>query len=526
MKRPEFVSAAQAVDSIADDSTLCTIGMTLISASETILKEIEQRFLTQGHPRDLTYVHSCGQAAMKMPGGMSRLAHEGLIKRVIGGHWGQSPGMMDLISGNKIEAFNLPQGQMANLFHSMALREPGKLSKIGLGTYIDPRIEGGKMNQKTKDCGDDVVAIVTVDGEEYIQYKPIPIDTLVIRGTYCDENGNLSTDEEGMILEVLPAVMATKTIETEKDRRMTIMTTTFIPCSAKLPIIALMFGSMFGTEQAGWVAPLFYFLGVAAVIVSGIILKKTKMFAGDPAPFVMELPQYHIPSPRSVLIHMLERGKAFIIKAGTVIFVACGVVWFLSNFGWASGGATFGMLDMEDPVVNQMDFSILAYLGNAIAWIFAPLGFGNWQGAVATITGLVAKENVVSTFGVLFGLADAGETDPGLWTAVSTMLPTMGAKLSFLAFNLLCAPCFAAIGAIKREMASAKWTAFAIGYQCVFAYCVALMLYQFSLLFSGAGFTIGSAAAIIILALLLFLLFRPDPNRTAELRRRSAAANA
>lgn len=210
MKRPEFVSAAQAVDSIADGSTLCTIGMTLISASETILKEIEQRFLTQGHPRDLTYVHSCGQAAMKMPGGMSRLAHEGLIKRVIGGHWGQSPGMMDLISGNKIEAFNLPQGQMANLFHSMALREPGKLSKIGLGTYIDPRIEGGKMNQKTKDCGDDVVAIVTVDGEEYIQYKPIPIDTLVIRGTYCDENGNLSTDEEGMILEVLPAVMATK----------------------------------------------------------------------------------------------------------------------------------------------------------------------------------------------------------------------------------------------------------------------------------------------------------------------------
>ena len=324
----------------------------------------------------------------------------------------------------------------------------------------------------------------------------------------------------------VPGVMATKTIETEKDRRMTIMTTTFIPCSAKLPIIALMFGSMFGTEQAGWVAPLFYFLGVAAVIVSGIILKKTKMFAGDPAPFVMELPQYHIPSPRSVLIHMLERGKAFIIKAGTVIFVACGVVWFLSNFGWASGGATFGMLDMEDPVVNQMDFSILAYLGNAIAWIFAPLGFGNWQGAVATITGLVAKENVVSTFGVLFGLADAGETDPGLWTAVSTMLPTMGAKLSFLAFNLLCAPCFAAIGAIKREMASAKWTAFAIGYQCVFAYCVALMLYQFSLLFSGAGFTIGSAAAIIILALLLFLLFRPDPNRTAELRRRSAAANA
>lgn len=210
MKRPQFVTAKEAVASIADGSTLCTIGMTLISASETILKEIERSFLEEGHPKNLTYVHTCGQAAMKMPGGMTHLAHEGLLKRVIGGHWGQSPQMMDLISGNKIEAFNLPQGQMANMFHSMALREPGKLSKVGLGTYVDPRIEGGKMNQKTKECGDDVVAIVNVDGEEYIQYKPIPIDTLVIRGTYCDENGNLSTLEEGMILEVLPAVMATK----------------------------------------------------------------------------------------------------------------------------------------------------------------------------------------------------------------------------------------------------------------------------------------------------------------------------
>ncbi len=210
MKRPEFISAKQAVDYIQDGSTLCTIGMTLISASESILKEIERRFLEEGSPRELTYVHSCGQAAMKVPGGMTRLAHEGLLKRVIGGHWGQSPQMMDLISGNKIEAFNLPQGQMANLYHSMALREPGKLSKVGLGTYIDPRVEGGKMNQRTKDCGDNLVAIVTVDGEEYIQYKPIPIDTLLIRGTYCDENGNLSTEEEGMRLEVLPAVMAAK----------------------------------------------------------------------------------------------------------------------------------------------------------------------------------------------------------------------------------------------------------------------------------------------------------------------------
>ncbi len=210
MKKPQFMTKEQAVDLIKDGSTLCTIGMTLISASETILKEVERRFLETGSPRDLTYVHTCGQAAMKMPGGMTHLAHEGLLKRVIGGHWGQSPMMMDLITYNKIEAFNLPQGQMANMFHSMALREPGKLSKVGLGTYIDPRIEGGKMNQKTKDCGDDLVAIVQVDGEEYIQYKPIPIDTLVIRGTYCDENGNLSTDEEGMLLEVLPAVMATK----------------------------------------------------------------------------------------------------------------------------------------------------------------------------------------------------------------------------------------------------------------------------------------------------------------------------
>lgn len=322
----------------------------------------------------------------------------------------------------------------------------------------------------------------------------------------------------------VPGIMATKTIENEKDRRMTIMTTTFIPCGAKLPIIALIFGAMFGTEQGGWVAPLFYFLGIAAVILSGIMLKKTRMFAGDPAPFVMELPQYHLPAPKSVLIHMWERCRAFIIKAGTVIFVACGVIWFLSNFGWADGGASFGLLDMEDPLVNQMDFSILAYIGNAVAWIFAPLGFGTWQATVASISGLVAKENVVGTFGVLFGLADAGETDPGLWTAVSGMLPMLCTKLSFLAFNLLCAPCFAAIGAIKREMASAKWTAFAIGYQCVFAYAVALMIQQFGLLIAGAGFTVGSAAAIIVLLLMLYFLFRPAPDRKTALRRAAAQA--
>lgn len=210
MKKPNVLTAAEAVDLIQDGSTICTIGMTLISASESILKEIENRFLKENHPQNLTYFHTCGQASIGMPGGMTHLAHEGLLKRVIGGHWGQSANMMDLIAGNKIEAFNLPQGQMANMFHSMALKEPGKISKVGIGTYIDPRIEGGKMNQKTKDCGYDEVAIVTIDGEDYIQYKEVPIDTLLIRGTFADENGNISTAHEAMVLEVLPAVMATK----------------------------------------------------------------------------------------------------------------------------------------------------------------------------------------------------------------------------------------------------------------------------------------------------------------------------
>ena len=210
MKKPAFITAKEAVKWIADGSTLCTIGMTMVSASETILKEIERSFLEEGHPRDLTFFHTCGQAAMKTPFGMTHLAHEGLLRRVIGGHWGQSPEMMELISGNKIEAYNLPQGQMANMFHSMALREPGKISKIGLGTFVDPRIEGGKMNQKTKECGHDVVAIVNIDGEEYIQYKEVPINTLVFRGSYADENGNISTAREAMVLEILPAVMAAK----------------------------------------------------------------------------------------------------------------------------------------------------------------------------------------------------------------------------------------------------------------------------------------------------------------------------
>ena len=314
----------------------------------------------------------------------------------------------------------------------------------------------------------------------------------------------------------VPGVMATKTIENEKDRRMTIMTTTFIPCGAKLPIIALLFGALAGTEQGGWVAPLFYFLGIAAVVVSGILLKKTKPFAGDPAPFVMELPQYHMPAPKGVLIHMWERVRSFIIKAGTVIFGACVLIWFLSNFGWqtwAGGSGAFGLLvqDAAPAAVNVMDYSLLAIVGNAIKWIFAPLGFDQWQAAVATISGLIAKENVVSTFGVLFGIGSGTETDPGMWQATRAMLGTTPAMLSFLAFNLLCAPCFAAMGAIKRQMESGKWFAFAILYECAFAYAVALLLYQFGTWFTTGVFSAGTVAGLAVLALLLYLLLRPNP---------------
>ncbi len=312
----------------------------------------------------------------------------------------------------------------------------------------------------------------------------------------------------------VPGVMATKTIENDKDRRMTIMTTTFIPCGAKLPVIALIGGAMF--PSITWMAPAMYFMGILVVILSGIILKKTKMFAGDPAPFVMELPQYHLPAAKGVLIHMWERAKAFMIKAGTVIFVACGLIWFLSNFGFTSEG--FGMVEETE--------SLLAVIGNFVAPIFAPLGFGNWQAAVATVSGLVAKENVVATMGVLLGLgADVTEEDPGLLAQIAAMFPYGAAALSFLAFNLLCAPCFAAIGAIRREMASAKWTFFAIGYQTVLAYCVALMINQLGgLIFGGVTFGVGSVVAIVILAFLLFLLFRPNPDRRS--RRSSAKAAA
>lgn len=300
----------------------------------------------------------------------------------------------------------------------------------------------------------------------------------------------------------VPGIMASKTIENEKDRRMTIITTSFIPCGAKLPIIALIGGAMF--PNMFWLAPLTYFIGVAAVLFSGIVLKKTKMFASDPAPFVMELPQYHMPAAKGVFMHMWERGKAFIIKAGTVIFLACGIIWFLSNYGFTAEG--FGMVEESA--------SMLAAVGSFIAPIFAPLGFGNWQAAVATITGLVAKENVVGTFGVLLGVgADVAETDPGLHISIAALFPYGAAAMSFLIFNLLCAPCFAAIGTIKREMANGKWTAFALFYQTVLAYGVALLVNQLGGLFAGdLSFGFGTVAAALVLAFMLYMFFRPKPK--------------
>lgn len=304
----------------------------------------------------------------------------------------------------------------------------------------------------------------------------------------------------------VPGIMASRTIENDRDRKMTIMTTTFIPCGAKLPIIALIAGALFG--GAWWVAPSAYFVGIAAIICSGIILKKTKMFAGDPAPFVMELPAYHLPTVGNVLRSMWERGWSFIKKAGTIILLATIFVWFTSSFGFTDGG--FGMVEMDD--------SILAAIGGAIAWLFAPLGWGNWQAAVAAFTGLIAKENVVGTFGVLYGGFDeVAENGWQIWVNMREAFTGLSAY-SFLVFNLLCAPCFAAIGAIRREMNSAKWTWFAIGYQCVFAYAVSLCIYQLGVLFTGGGFGIGTVMAILLVALFLFLLFRPyrESNRLTE----------
>ncbi len=290
----------------------------------------------------------------------------------------------------------------------------------------------------------------------------------------------------------IPGIMASRTIENERDRRMTIITTTFIPCGAKVPFIAMIAGAIFG--GSAWISTGSYFIGMAAIIISGVILKKTKLFAGDPAPFVMELPAYHMPTLGNVLRSMWERGWSFIKKAGTIILLSTIVIWFLSNFGFIDGA--FGMLEEE-----EVEFSILAKVGSAIAWIFIPLGWGNWQAAVASITGLVAKENIVGTMGVLYGGGDMS-----VYATLASVFTTV-TGFSFLVFNLLCAPCFAAIGAIKREMNNAKWTWFAIGYQCGFAYIVALMINQFGGLFTGNANVLGLIFAIAFLAGIVYMLF-------------------
>lgn len=296
----------------------------------------------------------------------------------------------------------------------------------------------------------------------------------------------------------VPGVMASRTIENDRDRKMTIMTTTFIPCGAKLPIIALIAGALF--DGAAWVAPSAYFVGIAAIICSGIILKKTKMFAGDPAPFVMELPAYHLPTLGNVFRSMWERGWSFIKKAGTIILLSTIFIWFAQGFGFEGG--RFGM-------VEDMEHSILAWIGNAVAWLFVPLGWGDWKSAVAAITGLVAKENVVGTFGILFGFAEVnGDNGIEMWGTLAGAM-TQAVAYSFLVFNLLCAPCFAAMGAIKREMNNAKWFWFAIGYQTLLAYTVSLCIYQMGTFITTGIFGVGTAAAIALIILFLYLLLRP-----------------
>ena len=297
----------------------------------------------------------------------------------------------------------------------------------------------------------------------------------------------------------VPGVMASRTIENDRDRKMTIMTTTFIPCGAKLPIIALIAGALF--NGASWVAPSAYFVGIAAIICSGIILKKTKLFAGDPAPFVMELPAYHMPTVSNVLRSMWERAWSFIKKAGTIILLSTIVLWFLMNFGWVDG--SFGMLEAE-----QLNDSILSKIGSIIAPLFIPLGWGDWKMAVAAVTGLIAKENVVGTFGVLFGFAEVAEDGNEVWGQLAGSM-TQIAAYSFLVFNLLCAPCFAAMGAIKREMNNMKWFWTAIGYQCGLAYVVSLCIYQLGNLFTGGGFGIGTVVAILLVIGFIYLLVRP-----------------
>ena len=307
----------------------------------------------------------------------------------------------------------------------------------------------------------------------------------------------------------VPAVQASRTIENDRDRKMTIMTTTFIPCSAKLPIIGLIAGALF--NESGWVATSAYFVGIAAIIISGIILKKTKLFAGEPAPFVMELPAYHIPSVKGVLIHMWDRAKAFVRKAGTIIFLSSVVIWFLSSFNFQ-----LQMVDTGD--------SILAAIGRVIAPIFAPLGWGHWEAAVGTISGLVAKENLVAIMGILYGFAEVAENGDEMWSVFAQNFTAISAY-SFLVFNLLCAPCFAAIGAIHREMGSAKWTWIAIGYECIFAYIVSLIIYQLGTWFATGVFGLGTIVAIILVAALVYLLVRPNPeDRAKKLKSAKAAA--
>ena len=297
----------------------------------------------------------------------------------------------------------------------------------------------------------------------------------------------------------VPGIMASRTIENDRDRKMTIMTTTFVPCGAKLPIIALIAGALF--NGASWVAPSAYFVGIAAIICSGIVLKKTKLFAGDPAPFVMELPAYHWPTVSNVLRSMWERGCSFIKKAGTIILMSTIVLWFLMNFGWVDG--SFGMLEAE-----QLNDSILASIGSVIAPLFAPLGWGDWKMAVAAVSGLIAKENVVGTFGILFGFGEVAEDGAEIWGQLAGSLSTVAAY-SFLVFNLLCAPCFAAMGAIKREMNNTKWFFTAIGYQTLLAYVVSLCIYQIGNLFIGGGFGIGTVVAVLLIIGFVYLLVRP-----------------
>ncbi|SHO44986.1 ferrous iron transport protein B [Anaerocolumna xylanovorans] len=303
----------------------------------------------------------------------------------------------------------------------------------------------------------------------------------------------------------VPGIMATRTIENEHDRRMTIITTTFIPCSAKLPIIALIAGALF--PGSSLVAPSAYFVGMAAIIVSGILLKKTKMFSGDPSPFIMELPSYHLPGIKSILIHVWDRSKAFIKKASTIILLATVLVWFLSSFNWK-----LQMVDTE--------YSILAAIGKVIAPIFIPLGWGNWKAAVATVTGLIAKENVVGTFGILYGFADVAEDGGEFWKNLQGEFTQLSAY-SFLIFNLLCAPCFAAMGAVRSEMSSGKWTAFSIGYQTVFAYIVATIVFQMGSFISGNGFHVGTAVGLLLIILLVYLLVR-KPSEVKEKKAKAA----